>query len=465
LQRLSAFDRTVAAVVLAAVAALAVLIWRGDRVGLRALAFSPAAGADAVPVGTSIGVRFAATLGTNAGAARVELSPPVTGTLAVNGDTLNFTPAAALAPGTLYTVTLDGGITAQNGRTLLAPLTWQFRTGAPQVLFTSVDATGAEQLYATELVVANDRVSAAVPRALTNLPYGVWDFAVAPRGGATILSALTETGGADLWRLEPGSTEPALLLACPNAACSGSAWSPDGKLVAFSKRNVTDIAATMISPPRLWLLDPASGESAPVFDDNQRLAFDPRWSSDSEWLSYFAPGRTGVGVVNLEDGREAFFPTGTGEVGVWQPGAKRMVMSVFASQGEQTAMYLMAVDPVTGEQTNLSGDGMLVEDNAPVFSPDGGWIAFRRKEFSGERATPGKQLWMMRADGGDARPLTSDAAFDHGPALWSPDGRYLLYHKFPLKGPNIVVSVWVLDVTTGQEWEVARPGQRPQWLP
>jgi Tol biopolymer transport system component len=71
----------------------------------------------------------------------------------------------------------------------------------------------------------------------------------------------------------------------------------------------------------------------------------------------------------------------------------------------------------------------------------------------------------MAADGGDAQPLTADAAFDFGSTSWSPDGRYLLFHRLPLKGPDITLSVWVMEFATGQMWEVARPGQRPQWLP
>ena len=55
--------------------------------------------------------------------------------------------------------------------------------------------------------------------------------------------------------------------------------------------------------------------------------------------------------------------------------------------------------------------------------------------------------------------------FDHGQPQWSPDGRYLLYHRFPLRGPDIVLSLWVLDVETGEQVEIIRPGQRPIWWP
>jgi Tol biopolymer transport system component len=75
------------------------------------------------------------------------------------------------------------------------------------------------------------------------------------------------------------------------------------------------------------------------------------------------------------------------------------------------------------------------------------------------------EVRRMRADGSDPQPLTSDLEADHGPPTWSPDGRYLLYHRFPLRGPDVTIAVWIMDVATQQTWEVARPGQRPQWIP
>jgi TolB protein len=138
---------------------------------------------------------------------------------------------------------------------------------------------------------------------------------------------------------------------------------------------------------------------------------------------------------------------------------------VLRQLGEQYVVHLLLIDVKTNEQRNLSGEQNLVDDGSPAWSPDGTQIAFRRKELEGATATLGKQLWLMRGDGSDARALTADPAFDHGQPVWSPDGRYLLFHKLPLKGPNITLSVWVMDMQNGEQWEVVRPGQRPVWMP
>ncbi|MHC5113267.1 MAG: S9 family peptidase [Planctomycetota bacterium] len=62
-------------------------------------------------------------------------------------------------------------------------------------------------------------------------------------------------------------------------------------------------------------------------------------------------------------------------------------------------------------------------DVDPQLSPDGKWIAFVRGGF--ELEEPGRQVWIMPVDGGEARPLAGlpDGA---GSPRWSPDGLRLL---------------------------------------
>jgi TolB protein len=347
------------------------------------------------------------------------------------------------------------------------------QVSAPHILFTTVVA-GAEQLFAVAWQPGGDgstessrpaeeEPAPAEPAALTSGSGSVWDYAPSPDGSRIVYSALNADGGSDLWVTQVEGEGPALLLACPQAFCATPAWAPDGRLLAYSQRNANEFAAAAVSPPRLFLLDVATREATPVFADSQKLGFEPRWAADGQWLAYLAPDFYGVTAYNVETGVEQFYPTQTGETATWHPTRSEFLMTEQAQIGDTFVVHLYLVDPVANTRRNLSGDANLVEDGSPAWSPDGEWVAFRRSELAGERKTLSKQLWLMRADGSEAHPLTADAEIDYGAPAWSGDGSTLLFHRFPLKGPNIVISVWTMDLESGEQREVARPGQRPQW--
>jgi TolB protein len=455
-------DRLVWVVVGGLLSALALLLWRGDQVGVVAVGLTPSPDAVGVSTRSQIEVRFDQPLALINPEVQLALTPPVPGELRFDGDALRFDPTAALQPNTTYTVTLAAGVRSQQGHRLREALTWQFHTGQVEALFTATDGNGVEQLYLAAVDLAGQ--SGGAPTALTGIPGGIWDFAVAPDGGQIAFAALEEDGTSDLWVTAPGAAAE-MLVECSDGVCSGAAWSPDGQFVAYSRRNTSELSSGVISPPRLWLVNPATGENSPIFADDQKLSFEPRWSSDGQYLSYLSPDLGGVGTINLFDGTTQFYETTTGEPGIWRPQRSQLLINVLRQLGDQYVVHLLLIDVSDNSQRNLSGEEMLVEDGSPAWSPDGEWIAFRRKELSGPTATLGKQLWLMRADGSEARALTADPAFDYGQPAWSPDGRYLLFHQLPLKGPDITLSVWVMEVASGNLWEVARPGQRPVWMP
>ncbi|WP_339771754.1 Ig-like domain-containing protein [Caldilinea sp.] len=459
--RISAFDLTVFGVVSAILVTLGVVIWRGDQIGLQVVAVAPADDSAGVSTRSQIRIAFDQPLAQDAASAQLALDPPVETEVRVDGSQLIFTPKA-LQPDTLYTARLEAGVRSATGHALHTPYVWRFTTGRLQALFTrSVD--GREQLFVAPVPVeAKD--ADAQPRQLTSSEGGVWDFAVSPVDARIAFSALTETGGSHLWLMAPGG-QPTLLLDCGDDFCSSPSWSNDGELLLFARRSASDYAAAAVSPPRLSIMHVASGERAPVFRDSQKLGFEARWSSDNRWITYLSPDFIGIGVYNLESGEERFYPTQAGEAAPWQPGRMRFAMNQERMLGDRSAIHLFLVDPIADERINLSGEDAMVEDGAPAWSPDGEWLAFRRNITEGPNATLTKQLWLMRSDGSEARPLTMDPDIDHGPPTWSPDGRYLLFHKFPIKGPDIVISVWVMEVASGKQWQVVSPGQFPLWLP
>jgi TolB protein len=137
-------------------------------------------------------------------------------------------------------------------------------------------------------------------------------------------------------------------------------------------------------------------------------------------------------------------------------------VSDIQTQEEGFAVHLLKADPTTGQLTDLSGSKAIVEDTSPAWSPDGAWIAFTRKPAG---ASMGKQIWLMRLDGSEAHYLTNEPNIHHGLPEWSPDSRYLLYQRFPLKELGAQPAVWRLDIEVEQAQLLVAPGNRPIWLP
>lgn len=461
------FDRTVWLIIGALTLAIVLVAAFSEPPAVRVAAVLPHADMRQVSTRAPIVVAFDQDVIVPPDSLPIALEPAAPGSLRVEADRVIFVPTQGLRPNTAYTVTVAGTVRGTQGGALREPHIWTFATGDLQVLFSSLDADNREQISLVAPGLGAESMPATPPesRRITGAPFGIWDFGVDAASGRIVFSQLSEAATSDLWILEPGATEPALLLACPEAACGGAVFSPDGRFLAYSQRNASEFGVPVISPPRLRLMDMATRETFPIFSDSQQLAFEPRWSSDGQWLSFIAPDSNAIGIFNVEDGRTEFFASTTGEPAVWRPGFTQLLMSDMTQTEADYEVHLYLVDPVSGDSVNLSSHEFPVEDNAPAWSPDGEWIAFRRKEMAGPRESLSKQMWRMRADGSAAEPLTIAPDFDYGPPQWSPDGRYLLYHKFPLRGPDIQISIWVLDVNTGEEFEIARPGQRPVWVP
>ncbi|GAB4144432.1 MAG: hypothetical protein Fur0021_01010 [Candidatus Promineifilaceae bacterium] len=448
--RLSRFDRLVLLTIACLLALVGGLIWRGDRVGITAAEIWPPPDAGNVSTLTSLRITFDQAMITDS--AIITLTPAASGGTHWSGNTLVFTPDKPLAPDTLYTASVAAPLHSQQGQQLLHPITWQFRTRQPRILYLAPDAQDRQQLF---LAALDDQPAIQ----LTQSSYDVTDFAVSPDAAHIVYSLTLADGSSNLWLMPAAGGDSQLLVDCQGAVCSAPAWSPDGRRLIYERRNPV-LAGAPPGPPRLWWVDVASGQSVPVFADSQWLGMSPRLSPDGRWLSYNAPFTQQVQAYNLETGQIVTMPSQTGEPTAWSPDSRELLLTEIQIQGEQFAIHIFSANVYSNTLTNLSG-GLNVSDGFPTWSFDGQWIAFNRKL---PRAPMGKQLWLMRPNGRDTRQLTQDADVHHGPPHWSPDGRYLLFQRFVLTRPS-EPGIWLIDVTTQTQQEIARIGIQPAWLP
>ncbi|MBP7693785.1 MAG: PD40 domain-containing protein, partial [Anaerolineales bacterium] len=98
----------------------------------------------------------------------------------------------------------------------------------------------------------------------------------------------------------------------------------------------------------------------------------------------------------------------------WSPDGRRLTFS--AGQVPNEAQYLFVINGDGTDLKQISSEAGF----GPIWSPDGGWIAFIR----------GRGLWRMRPDGTETQVVVPDSDYGVASAAWSPDSQRLAYLAF-----------------------------------
>ncbi len=141
----------------------------------------------------------------------------------------------------------------------------------------------------------------------------------------------------------------------------------------------------------------------------------------------------------------------------WSPDGKAILFTSLRDNGN-SEVYVMQADG--NAQQNLSrAQGY---DGQARWSPDGRYIAFTSDRHSGVI-----QLFIMRADGSGLRQITHDTHAGLDAPEWSPNGKWIAYRK--LTPDKNKADTWVVNPKTGEEVQLTNnPGHndgRVSWAP
>jgi Tol biopolymer transport system component len=137
----------------------------------------------------------------------------------------------------------------------------------------------------------------------------------------------------------------------------------------------------------------------------------------------------------------------------------RILFSAIALKATTGSIYVMNADG--SGVTKLTGTGTGDE---PAWSPDGTEIDFTRNVGN---ATG---IWVMHADGSQAKPIRDDPSMVDQWPVWSPDGRQIAFVESPVCGPCGVGIPWALNVMNADGSalrkivDTSNP-DRPAWSP
>ena len=254
-------------------------------------------------------------------------------------------------------------------------------------------------------------------------------------------------------------------------------WSPDGKKLAFV--TPTD------NLPNLYVIS-ADGS------DLRRLARNannPTWSPDSEQIAFekymlqskasgFA--RSSLYVVNADGSDQRLLTRGPARVSggvrapAWSPVGERIAFGT-VRYTQKGFIYddIYVVNTSGGGQRNLTRGSS--SDYPPAWSPDGKSIAFIRGPHPSvnsfvEESFTAKNIYVMNADGGPLRLLTTQATIQvdaEHPTLslaWRPDGKEIAY----VAGATDAFyqrEIWIVNVVGHERRLLPRRGNHPTWSP
>lgn len=354
--------------------------------------------------------------------------------------------------------------------TLLLLLGCQSVNSRPSILYLAWDSTETLQLFS--------QIGHKPSTQITTQPEGVIEYALSTDGSQIVYVTPDETDGSLIWLMSrngrTGFTEAIEVTHCNEAQCRNLLWASDGRRLIFEKRTRSS-QNSIPTPPTLWWLDTETGETAVVLPDSTHPNMAASLSTNDEWLTYAVPSEESLYSYSFANGDYFFVHSVTGTPASWHPNGTQFVVSdidLVVKHGDEgddhlehgheysEAIHLFLVDVATQQQEKLT-EAAQMDDGAAVFSPDGEWIVFGRKLV---RTNTGRQLWLMRSDGSEKRPLTDHVATHHGAVSWSEDGRFLLYQMVDTTAPNPIPSIWMMEVESGEMTLLVEEGVLPTWL-
>jgi dipeptidyl aminopeptidase/acylaminoacyl peptidase len=224
--------------------------------------------------------------------------------------------------------------------------------------------------------------------------------------------------------------------------------SPDGRQVLFTRtdRDPKDWAATghiwlhELSGGRTYqLTNSQRGESNPRFLPDGRVAFQSNREGRNAWYVISPMGGEAIKLVEGDsvpaggqfsaDGTKLVYTETTErpDKKEWDEKVKKKDDGYYAEK-KLTYTHVWVFDLATRTKRQLTKGEF--DHNGPAFSADGRWVAYssnrnnltiRDKGWSNN-----SDLYIVSADGGEPRQLTTNSGPDNGPRF-SPDGQWIAY--------------------------------------
>ena len=214
--------------------------------------------------------------------------------------------------------------------------------------------------------------------------------------------------------------------------------SPDGSRIAYLRQSMDIMTDRPVS--NIWVIDVDGDNHRPLLSE-ARSFLSPRWSPNGDRLAYVStvPGRGAqIHVRWMDTGQTAVLSNvreGPASL-TWSPDGKQIAFEMFVSS-ESSAL---ASPPAAPEGAEWAPPVNVIE-RMNYRSDSGGYLE-----------TGNAHLFVISAEGGTPRQLTSDDYDHEGPLAWAPDGKTIVFaaNRQPeWEHDPMEAELWSVNVSTG----------------
>jgi Tol biopolymer transport system component len=232
-------------------------------------------------------------------------------------------------------------------------------------------------------------------RQLTHTPESEGNLAWTTNG-KEILFSVFKDGTSRLFAIDANGKNQRELTKLPGRAPT---LSPEGKRVVYMAGSWTATRLTVA------LLD---GSNARQITDDSSIAWNNHWSPDGKRIAFTSrenpKSELAVFVMNADGSSRRQVTHVPAEEGgaqwpVWSAEGRRFAIQVNSRTQKNTA-HIWIVDVASGEAHKLAAHTKAYVDETPSWFPDGKRVAFQSNR------TGQMEVWVMNADGTDARQIT-----------------------------------------------------------
>jgi len=133
----------------------------------------------------------------------------------------------------------------------------------------------------------------------------------------------------------------------------------------------------------------------------------------------------------------------------WFPDSTHLVVSWVENPKKPSSLWEISI--MGGTPRKLADEGQ-----AARVSPDGSKIAFLSGKFDQS------EIWLMHADGSEAKKVVTADEADFSPVAWAPDGRGLAYVRTTYLSHSLETKIEIADIGSGRtEIVLSKPGLGP----